>query len=149
MQLPHLFFWHASYGYAGTLNDKNVLHLSPLLERLIDGYFEKVEEGSRRCAFQCWSRTHDSRKALLVLVDGIYPLFSRFVSYGVLKGRFQLLDRPILLMDLNDMIASRVSTCRVLHNILLVADRIMDGDYRARYDPAASVVLEERSRPRR
>jgi len=84
-----------------------------------------------------------SRKALLVLVDGIYPLFSRFVSYGVLKGRFQLLDRPILLMDLNDMIASRVSTCRVLHNILLVADRIMDGDYRARYDPAASVVLEE------
>ena len=44
MQLPHLFFWHASYGYAGTLNDKNVLHLSPLLERLIDGYFEKVEE---------------------------------------------------------------------------------------------------------
>jgi len=46
-------------------------------------------------------------------------------------------------MDLNDMIASRVSTCRVLHNILLVADRIMDGDYRARYDPAASVVLEE------
>ena len=73
----------------------------------------------------------------------IYPLFSRFVSYGVLKGRFQLLDRPILLMDLNDMIASRVSTCCVLHNILLVADRIMDGDYRARYDPAASVVLEE------
>ena len=70
-------------------------------------------------------------------------MFSRFVSYGVLKGRFQLLDRPILLMDLNDMIASRVSTCRVLHNILLVADRIMDGDYRARYDPAASVVLEE------
>jgi hypothetical protein len=44
-------------------------------------------------------------------------------------------------MDLND-IASRVSTCLVLHNIL-VADRIMDGDYKARYDPAASVVLKD------
>jgi Plant transposon protein len=28
----HLFFWHASYGYAGTLNDKNILYLSPFLE---------------------------------------------------------------------------------------------------------------------
>ena len=44
-------------------------------------------------------------------------------------------------MDLND-IACRVSTCLVLHNIL-VADRMMDGDYKARYDPAASLVLED------
>ena len=135
------------------------------MERLIDGSFEKVEEEAEVVPFNVGQEPF---KKSFVLMDGIYPLFSRFVrgikepltaeekaftkwqeavrkdierAYGVLKGRFQFLERPILLMDLND-IASRVSTCLVLHNIL-VADRIMDGDYKARYDPAASVVLEE------
>jgi len=134
----HLFFWHASYGYAGTLNDKNILYLSPFLERLIDGSFEKVEEEAGVVPFNVGQEPF---KKSFVLVDGIYPLFSRFVrgikepltaeekaftkwqeavrkdierAYGVLKGRFQFLERPILLMDLND-IASRVSTCLVLH----------------------------------
>ena len=33
----HLWFWHASYGYAGTLNDINILNLSPYLESLLNG----------------------------------------------------------------------------------------------------------------
>jgi Plant transposon protein len=28
----HMFFWHVSYGYAGCLNDINILNLSPFLE---------------------------------------------------------------------------------------------------------------------
>ena len=34
-----LFFWHASYGYCGTLNDINILNLSPFLSQLVDGTF--------------------------------------------------------------------------------------------------------------
>jgi hypothetical protein len=32
----HQWFWHASYGYAGTLNDINILSLSPFHESLMD-----------------------------------------------------------------------------------------------------------------
>jgi Plant transposon protein len=28
----HMFFWYASYGYAGCLNDINILNLSPFLD---------------------------------------------------------------------------------------------------------------------
>jgi Plant transposon protein len=33
----HLFFWHASYGYTGTLNDRTIFSLSPLFDSMIDG----------------------------------------------------------------------------------------------------------------
>ena len=39
----HLWFWHTSFGYAGSLNDLNILSLSPLLELLVDGSFAKLE----------------------------------------------------------------------------------------------------------
>ena len=43
----HLWFWHASYGgYAGTLNDLNVLNLSQFLDALVSGKFAEVESGS-------------------------------------------------------------------------------------------------------
>jgi hypothetical protein len=37
----YLWFWHASYGYSGALNDLNVLNLSPLLRRMTDGSFTR------------------------------------------------------------------------------------------------------------
>ena len=40
----HLWFWHASYGYAGTMNDLNILNLSPLLEMIVSGDLAKLEE---------------------------------------------------------------------------------------------------------
>jgi hypothetical protein len=43
----HLWFWHASYGYAGTLNDRTILNLSPLLQSLIDGTFKSLEEAAK------------------------------------------------------------------------------------------------------
>ena len=42
----HMFFWHASYGYAGTLNDKTIFDLSPFQECLLDGSFEERERKS-------------------------------------------------------------------------------------------------------
>ncbi|KAL7484555.1 hypothetical protein ACHAW6_010192 [Cyclotella cf. meneghiniana] len=40
----HMFFWHASHGYAGTLND--IFDLSPFQECLLDGTFEEKEVSS-------------------------------------------------------------------------------------------------------
>eukprot|EP00980_Cylindrotheca_fusiformis_P006445 scaffold1376_cov125-Cylindrotheca_fusiformis.AAC.11 len=40
----NLFFWHAAYGFAGTLNDLNILNLSPLLRSLVDGTFIGLEQ---------------------------------------------------------------------------------------------------------
>jgi Plant transposon protein len=59
-------------------------------------------------------------------------------AFGVLKGTWQFLDRPILLMDLSH-IALRVTSCIILHNIL-VSDRVM-GEVGVVYNP--SHVLEE------
>ena len=104
---------------------------------------------------------------LFILVDGIYPRYSRFVkgmkepvtddektftewqetvrkdierAFGVLQGRFQALATPIVLMDLK-VIANLCSCSLILHN-MCVSDRIM-GDVRARYDPAFNLLPEK------
>ena len=160
----HLFFWHVSYGYAGTLNDKTILRMSPLLESMIDGTFEELETEAELVPFRI-EGTEEPFKSCFILVDGIYPKYSRFVkgikeplseeeskytawqeacrkdierAFGVLKGKFQFMDRPIHLHRLED-IAMRVSCCLILHNIL-VSDRVM-GSVHERYSPAHS--LEE------
>jgi hypothetical protein len=72
----HLFFWHASYGYTGSLNDKTILSLSQLLDRLVDGEFEKVDCESGAIPFLINGQPfYESWNA----VDGIYPKYSRFV----------------------------------------------------------------------
>ncbi len=40
----HMFIWHTSYGYVGTLNDKIIFDLSPFQQRLMDGSFEDNEK---------------------------------------------------------------------------------------------------------
>ena len=56
-------------------------------------------------------------------------------AFGILKERWQWVDRPILLRDVQE-ISLRMNTCLVLHNIC-VSDRVM-GDvnlsYKADYD---------------
>jgi len=73
----NLFFWHASYGYAGTMNDLNILALSPLLERLIDGSFDELEKEARVVPFKI---EEEEFSKLFILVDGIYPKYCRFVK---------------------------------------------------------------------
>ena len=48
----HLWFWHASFGYAGWLIDLNILNLSPFLESLVDGTFVKLEKSANIVPFQ-------------------------------------------------------------------------------------------------
>jgi hypothetical protein len=153
----HLYFWHVSYGYAGTLNDLNILSLSPLLDRLVDGTFMEIEKNAGVLPFSISNQIFNK---CFLLVDGIYPRYSRFVkgikepitneettftkwqesarkdierAFGVLKNTWQYMDRPIHSHSLID-ISARVTTCVILHN-MLVSDRIM-GDYNAIYDPA-------------
>ncbi len=42
----HLWFWHASFGYAGSLNDLYVLNLLSFLESLVDGSFKALEDAA-------------------------------------------------------------------------------------------------------
>ena len=161
----HLWFWHASYGYAGTLNDKNILHLSPFLESLVDGTFIELEQSAGTVPFKVLDEEFNK---MFVLVDGIYPSYSRFVrglkepvtdretyfttwqekarkdverAFGVLQGKFQWVARPIHLYHLNG-IATRVSCCLILHN-MCVSDRVM-GNPRLSYVPSHNVEDHER-----
>ena len=71
----HMWFWHASYGYAGTLNDVNIMNLSPLYEMFINGKMAEVEK--EEVPFKIGEEEFNE---VFVLVDGIYPVRTRFVQ---------------------------------------------------------------------
>jgi hypothetical protein len=73
----HLWFWHASFGYAGLLNDLNILNLSSLLELLVNGTFAELEQSSMLVPFEVAGNLFNR---LFVLVDRIYPPYVRFVK---------------------------------------------------------------------
>ena len=104
----------------------SILNLSPFLESLLNGEFEKSE--STAVPFAIGQEVFNS---VFILVDGIYPRYSRFVkgmkepatddektftewqeavrkdierAFGNLQGRFQALATPIMLMDLKIML---------------------------------------------
>ena len=158
----HLWFWHASFGYAGSLNDLNILNLSPLLELLVDGSFGKLEERASVVPFDIGGEQFNR---LFALVDGIYPQYSRFVkvikvpitasekaftewqeaarkdierAFGVLQSRFQIVARPFHAHSLIK-ISNTVAACLIMHN-MCVSDRMMDGNVHAMYDPAHNVA---------
>ena len=161
----NLWFWHASFGYAGSLNDLNILNLSPFLESLVDGTFSELEKNCGKAPYEINGNVFHR---FFVLVDGIYPTYSRFVkgiqmpltdeekrytawqeaarkdierAFGVLQCRFQVMARPFLGHCLNK-ISRVVSSCLIMHN-MCVSDRVMDGDVYARYNPANKVMEEE------
>ena len=73
----NLWFWHVSYGHAGTMNDLNVLEVSPLVHQFVDGSFNQAEIESD-CVPFCIGKEYFSN--FYLLVDGIYPQYSRFVK---------------------------------------------------------------------
>jgi hypothetical protein len=155
----HMWFWHAAYGYAGCMNDISIFSVSPFLSKLLSGEFAELEKDIAPFV------VGDSQlNQMYMLVDGIYPPYSRFVranpvpvsevekmftkwqesarkdierAFGVLKGKWQCLDRPQYFIHL-EHIGLRVCSCLILHN-MCVSDRVMDGDVRARYNPYNSV----------
>ena len=161
----HLWFWHASFGYAGSLNDLNILNLSPLLESLVDGTFRTLEETANLIPFEV---DGEAFNRLYALVDGIYPPYSRFVkgiqvpvsasektftawqeaarkdierAFGVLQCRFQVMSRPFHAHSLVKM-SNTVSACLIMHN-MCVSDRVMDGNVYAVYDPSHNNFEEQ------
>jgi hypothetical protein len=73
----HLFLWHASYGYTGNLNDRTILSLSPLLDRMLDGSFHSLEEEAGVVPFTINGVEFNKT---WITVDGIYPKYIRFVK---------------------------------------------------------------------
>jgi hypothetical protein len=157
----HLWFWHASFGYPGTLNDINIINLSPFLESLRNGTFAELKKKAEVVPYEIDGSPFEK---LFVLTDGIYPYLSRFVKgksqpifdeektfsawqesarkdiergFGVLKGQFQVLARPMLGHSLKSL-SSTMNCCLILHN-MNVAERVMGGNVVTRYKPDYSI----------
>ena len=63
----HMWFWHAAYGYAGTMNDLSILALSPFLEQLVNGMFDALEEEALVCPYNIGQ--HEFNKLYILLTE--------------------------------------------------------------------------------
>nr|XP_043633271.1 protein ALP1-like [Erigeron canadensis] len=130
-----LWIWHSFFGPPGSNNDINVLNQSPL--------YDTVRNGTApNSSFIVRGRYY---KRGYLLTDGIYPRWSTFVKayphpvdpkekkfkrvqeaarkdiervFGVLKGKWKILERPIRFYDL-DKIGKVVEACCILHNMII------------------------------
>lgn len=117
----NLWFWHASFGFPGTLNDLTIWARSPLLESLESGHWIKYVD-----PLQSFSNGNDDFTHLSFLVDGIYPELAHFVrtialpvneeesayakwqaarknierAFGVLQSKWRVLRRKFELHDM-------------------------------------------------
>ena len=134
----NLFFWHASFGWAGTLNDINIWDRSLLLKSFLDGTFSNEVDFEFKVGDQEFTR-------LWLLVDGIYPEISRFVktiqepigknlsnyakwqessrksverAFGVLQRKFHIIVKANEQWYVDDIANIVVSTI-VLHNMMV------------------------------
>jgi hypothetical protein len=160
----NLWFWNSFYGCAGSFNDLNVLKMSNLMTMFLDGTFDAIEREAGVVPYKISDSEFD---ALFLLVDGIYPKYSRFVkgikdpineqecaytgwqeaarkdierAFGVLQCQWQFMRKPVELLDL-ELVTMRVKSCLILHN-MGVSDRVMDGDVTAVYNPTNILLLE-------
>jgi Plant transposon protein len=112
----NLWFWHASFGHPGSLNDINIFDRSSLLRSMLDGTHNEELDFEYKIGENVFNR-------LWYLVDGIYPNIARFVktlsvplgkvqqtfvkwqegkqksierAFGVLQRKFQILTKPVL-----------------------------------------------------
>ena len=156
----HLWFWHASYGYAGTCNDINIMNLSWLQQSFLNGTFAAVEEQSSVVPYKIGD---EEFMQLYFLVDGIYPRYSRFVkaikepiipsdrkftlfqeaarkdierAFGVYQCMWQCAARPIYQMN-GELISEMINCTLILHN-MCVSDRVMNSDVHVPYNPTNS-----------
>ena len=142
----NLWFWHVSFGWAGSLNDINIWEQSPLLKAFLDGSWQENVDFPFNIAGKTFSR-------LWIMVDGIYPEIARFVKtiqepvdkcssnyakwqeaarkdvergFGVLQRKFHILVKHFEQWYVED-ISDIVLTCVVLHNAM-VSHRISKGE---------------------
>jgi Plant transposon protein len=142
----NLFFWHASFGWAGTLNDINIWDRSSLLKAFLDGtWSNQVDFG-----FEIGGQHFDK---LWIMVDGIYPELARFVktiqepttkrstyyskwqegarkdverAFGVIQRKFQILVHRSEQWYVEE-IQTIVVCCVALHN-MMVSHRIANDE---------------------
>jgi hypothetical protein len=142
----NLWFWHVSFGWAGTLNDINIWERSPLLEAFIDGTWRDDIDFTFTVGDKEFNR-------LWLTTDGIYPELARFVktvqepidekskayaswqeatrkdierAFGVLQQKFHVLVRKFEQWFIDD-ISNVVLACIMLHN-MMVAHRMSKGE---------------------
>ena len=65
----HLWFWHASYGYTGLLNDINIINMFHFQTGFLGGTFAEVEEQSGIIPYTI---NYYELMKMYFLVDGIY-----------------------------------------------------------------------------
>jgi hypothetical protein len=68
---------NTGFGYTGNIGDLNVLNMSPLLDRMVDGTFHQLEHDAGVVPFEVIGEEFNK---CFILVDGIYPQFSRFIK---------------------------------------------------------------------
>lgn len=154
----NLWFWHGFFGAAGSQNDINVLKLSRLLHSFLSGDFELREREAGVVPYDINGEMYDE---MFVLVDGIYPRYTRFVKgfkeaitddkkkfskwqeatrkdiergFGVLQSQWKWTAYPVHCLN-TKILSRRLKTCLILHN-MNVSDRVMGGDVTARYNPS-------------
>lgn len=130
------------------LIDINIFNMSPLLEWFLDGSFSKLETESMAVWYKIGSWMF--HKAFM-LVDGIYPHYSRFMkeikqpigekesdfnkwqvstqtyierAFGILKCLLQYIERPISVQK-QSILLWQVQKCLIWYNIL-TADWIIE-----------------------
>jgi hypothetical protein len=141
----NLWFWHASVGYPGAINDINIFDLSTLSKKMMDGTLEETDV--------MFAAGNDVFTKNYYLADGIYPSIGRIVktiavpltaqeryfagwqevarkdierAFGVLVRRFMGLKKPIELHQIHD-IKDIMYICLLLHN-MLVEERTTSND---------------------
>jgi hypothetical protein len=157
-----LWFWHAYFGPAGSNNDINVLHQSPIFDDVYDGI-------APECPFQVNNVTY---KHGYYLTDGIYPDWATLVkaytaptgdkrqkfktaqesarkdierAFGVLKQRWHIIHHPARAWHPKKL-RNIMYTCIILHNMILEdeGNAICGGDYEP-YEIETQISEEERA----
>ena len=146
------------------MNDINIFNVSPFKDNLMNGVFDYREDLSGVVPYKIGSEEFSK---MFILVDGIYPSYSRFVkaikqpitwqevwfaawqesarkdverAFGILKSQWKFAEHKIYLLDLSK-ISLRMKSCLILHNVL-VTNRVM-GSCELLYDPTYSIEVEE------
>ena len=151
------YFWHASFGYPGSLNDVNILCFSSLYKSFYNDSLKNLEVAAGVVLYSIGNEKFDK---VFFLTDGIYPCLDCFVkpiaapvkqqekrftewqeqarkdierAFGMWKNSWHFVQHPIHLLNIQQ-IGCRVSCSIILHN-MIVSDRIMGGDVHADYNP--------------
>jgi hypothetical protein len=144
-----LWIWHAFFGLPGSLNDINVLHRSPIFDRLAQGEAPTVH-------YTIGGHNYNQG---YYLADGIYPTWSTFVktikapvnlkdrnfakaqesqrkdverAFGVLQARFAIVRVPARMWD-EATLRDIMQACIIMHNMIIEDEREL-GRQKAPYD---------------